>query len=181
MNLFFRFLRIFLPAFFSSKKTGMMDLHTIRSAVWIGDHDPMGHMTNSRYSSFTDLGIMNYMGRTGALKAFRKQGWFPIIQFESLTFHRMMKFPQKFELQTRLVGWQDCYFCFRHQFYSRGKLIAESRMVARLTGRRRLKVTADMVQKVLDLDLESPLLAQRYLEAIADLEAKAETGASPPL
>ena len=135
MNLFFRFLRIFLPAFFTKKRTGLMDVHTVRSSVWIGDQDPLGHMTNSRYSSFTDLGTMNYMGRTGALMTYRKRGWSPIIQHESITFYRMMKFPQKFELTTQLVGWADCYICFRHQFHSKGKLIAESRMVARLVGR----------------------------------------------
>ena len=106
MNLFFRFLRIFLPAFFTKKRTGLMDVHTIRSSVWIGDQDPLGHMTNSRYSSFTDLGTMNYMGRTGALMTYRKRGWSPIIQHESITFYRMMKFPQKFREQMYAV-------CFR--------------------------------------------------------------------
>ena len=75
MNLFFRFLRVFLPAFFTKKRTGLMDVHTIRSSVWIGDQDPLGHMTNSRYSSFTDLGTMNYMGRTGALMTYRKRAY----------------------------------------------------------------------------------------------------------
>lgn len=172
MNLFFRFLRIFLPAFFTKKRTGLMDVHTIRSSVWIGDQDPLGHMTNSRYSSFTDLGTMNYMGRTGALMTYRKRGWSPIVQHESITFYRMMKFPQKFELTTQLVGWEDCYICFRHRFHSKGKLIAESRMVARLVGRRRQKVTTDMALEAMGLDLTSPPLSQRYLDAIADLQAK---------
>ncbi|MAN45314.1 MAG: thioesterase [Alphaproteobacteria bacterium] len=173
MNLFFRFLRVFLPAFFSSQRTNLLDVHIVKSAVWLGDQDPMGHMTNSRYSSFTDLGIMNFMGRTGTLKAFRKRGWMPVIQHESLTFYRMMRFPQKFELRTQMVGWEDCYICFRHEFHSKGKLIAESRMVARLTGRRKTKVTAEMALEALGLSVESPQLGQRYLDAIADLQAKA--------
>lgn len=177
MNLFFRFLRVFLPAFFSSKRTGLLDVHVIRSAVWIGDQDPMGHMTNSRYSSFTDLGIMNFMGRTGTLKAFRKRGWIPIIQHESLTFHRMMKFPQKFELRTQMVGWEDCYICFRHEFHSRGKLVAESRMVARLVGRKRARVTADMALEALGQPMDSPPLGIRYKEAINDLRATAAAAA----
>jgi len=178
MNLFFRFLRVFLPAFFSRERTGLLDVHIVRSAVWLGDQDPMGHMTNSRYSSFTDLGIMNFMGRTGTLKVFRSRGWVPIIQHESLTFHRMMKFPQKFELRTQMVGWQDCYICFRHEFHSKGKLIAESRMVARLVGRRRQKVTADMALEALGHPMESPPLSARYLNAIADLQAKVDEPAT---
>lgn len=178
MNLFFRFLRIFLPAFFSNKRTPLLDVHTIRSAVWLGDQDPMGHMTNSRYSSFTDLGIMNFMGRTGTLKVFRKQGWIPIIQHESLTFHRMMRFPQKFELRTQMVGWDGSYICFSHEFHSKGKLIAESRMVARLVGRKRARVTADMALEALGQPMDSPPLGARYLDAINDLRKKAEETAA---
>ncbi|MCA8903231.1 MAG: thioesterase family protein, partial [Hyphomonas sp.] len=74
MNLFFRLLRILLSAYFAKTKTHILDVHTVHTGVWIGDHDPMGHMTNSRYASFTDLGIMNFMGRTGTLKVFRSHG-----------------------------------------------------------------------------------------------------------
>ncbi len=171
MNLFFRFLRIFLPAFFSKARTGLLDMHTIRSAVWIGDHDPLGHMTNSRYASFTDLGIMNFMGRTGTLKVFRKRGWIPVIQYESLLYFRSMRFPQKFELQTQMVGWQDTYMCFRHTFISGGKTIATSRMIARLVGRGKERVTADMALEALGTPMQSPPLDKPFLDAIAELAA----------
>ena len=172
MNLFFRLLRILLPAWFARKQTHILDVHTIRSAVWIGDHDPMGHMTNSRYSSFTDLGIMNFMGRTGTLKAFRKRGWLPIIQHEALTYFSSMSFPQKFELQTRMVGWDGTYMCFRHTFVSKGKTIATSRMIARLIGRRKERVTADMALEALGMPMESPPLEKPFLDAIAELRAE---------
>ena len=97
--------------------------HVIKSAVWIGDHDPMGHMTNSRYASFTDLGMLNYIARTGFLKVFRQHGWTPIIQSEAISFHRMMRFPQKFELHTRPVGWEGSYILFEHTFLSKGRTV----------------------------------------------------------
>ncbi len=169
MNLFFRFLRVFLPAFFSRVRTGLLDVHTIRSAVWLGDQDPLGHMTNSRYSSFTDLGIMNYMGRTGALRAFRKRGWSPIVQYEAFKYLRMLRFPQKFELHTRLAGWQDGYMCFKHSFVSGGRVHAESLMVARLVGPKKAVVTAEMAMEALGVKLESPQLDAGFLAAIEDL------------
>lgn len=172
MNLFFRLLRVLLFAMFSGKRTQMLDPHTLRFRVWIGDQDPMGHMTNSRYGSFTDLGIMNYMTRTGFLQVFRKRGWFPIVQHESFTYHRMMKFPQAFELTTEIVGWDDCYICFRHLFHSRGKLVAESRMISRIVGRKGAKVTGQMALEAMGLSVESPALGIRYVEAIDDLKAK---------
>jgi acyl-CoA thioesterase FadM len=172
MNLFFRFLRVFLPAFFAKVHTGLMDLHIVRSAVWLGDQDPMGHMTNSRYSSFTDLGMMNYMGRTGALKAYRKRGWIPIVQFESFNYIRMLRFPQKFEVQTRLAGWDGSFLCFEHKFVSNGSVCAESHMVARLYGRKKVKITAEMALEVLGQTLESPPLDSQFTHAIAELRAR---------
>lgn len=172
MNLFFRFLRVFLPAFFSKVKTGILDLHIVRSAVWLGDQDPMGHMTNSRYSSFTDLGTMNFMGRTGALKTYRKRGWIPIVQYESFNYIRMLRYPQKFELHTRLAGWDDCFICFEHKFISKGQVCATSHMVARLYGRKKAKVTADMAMEALGVKYESPPLDAHYQRIIAELQAR---------
>lgn len=173
MNLFFRFLRVFLPAFFSRVHTSLLDLHIIRSAVWLGDQDPMGHMTNSRYSSFTDLSIMNYMGRTGALKAFRKRGWIPVIQYESFAYLRMLRYPQKFEVHTRLTGWGDTHLVFQHTFLSEGRVHAESMMIARLTGRKKLRVTSQMAMDALGVTLESPPLSPQVQALLEDLKARA--------
>ena len=172
MNLFFRFLRIFLPALFTRARTSLMDLHIIRSAVWLGDQDPMGHMTNSRYSSFTDLAIMNYMGRTGALKAFRKRGWLPVIQYESFAYLRMLRYPQKFEVQTRLIGWEDTQLIFQHTFLSEGRVHAESTMIARLTGRKKLRVTSDMAMEALGETLDSPPLSPQVQALLLDLRSR---------
>lgn len=173
MNLFFRFLRIFLPALFSRVRTSLLDLHVIRSAVWLGDQDPMGHMTNSRYSSFTDLAIMNYMGRTGALMAFRKRGWLPVIQYENFYYLRMMRYPQKFEVHTRLICWEETQMVFRHSFISDGRVHAESCTVARLTGRKKARVTAAMAMDALGVSLESPPIEPAIRTILDELKARA--------
>lgn len=172
MNLFFRFLRVFLPAFFSKVKTGLLDLHIAGSAVWLGGQDPMGRMTNSRYSSFTDLGTMNFMGRTGALKTCRKRSCIPIFQYGSFNYIRMLRYPQKFELQTRLAGCEDCFICFEHKFVAKDQICATSRMVARLYGRRKAKVTAEMAMEALGVKYDSPPLDEHYRRVIAELQAR---------
>ena len=149
MNLFFRFLRIFLPAYFSGKRTAPLDVHVIKSAVWIGDHDPMGHMT-----------------------VFRKHGWTPVIQSESISFHRMMRFPQKFELHTRPVGWEDSYILFEHTFRSKGRIVAESRMVARLVGRKKERVTIDMVFEGYGIDMDSPEISPAFRAMLDELKVR---------
>ena len=173
MNLFFRFLRIFFPALLAGRRTSLIDPHVIRSAVWLGDQDPMGHMTNSRYSSFTDLAIMNYMGRTGALMAFRRRGWLPVIQYESFYYLRMLRFPQKFEVHTRLVGWEDTQMVFHHRFISGDRTHAESFMIARLTGRKKTRVTAEMAMEALGVSLQSPPIGPDVRAILDELKARA--------
>ena len=119
MNLFFRFLRIFLPAWFARERTQPLDVHVIKSAVWIGDHDPMGHMTNSRP-----------------------------------------------------VGWEGSYILFEHKFISKGRTVAESRMVARLVGRRKQRVTIDMVFEGYGLHMDSPEISPQFRAMLNDLEAR---------
>lgn len=172
MNLFFRFLRVFLTALLSRTRTDLMEVHTICSSVWLGDQDPMGHMTNSRYSSFTDLAIMNYMGRTGTLAAFRKRGWLPVIQHEAFSYFRMLRFPQKFTVETRLLGWHETHMIFRHTFIADGRLHAESTMIARLTGRKKMRVTAEMAMEALGVQLESPPLTPQIMAILEDLKAR---------
>jgi acyl-CoA thioesterase FadM len=173
MNLFFRFVRTMLAAMFSSRRTGLLELHMIRSKVWLGDQDPMGHMTNSRYSSFTDLGIMNYMGRTRALHTFRRRGWLPVIQYEAFFYHRMLRYPQPFEVHIRLIGWDDAYMVFRHEFISGDCVHATSLLIARLTGRKKTRVTAMMAMEALGEALESPPLDPQIYEIIHTLKTPA--------
>lgn len=161
MNLFLRFLRTILPALLARPGTSLLDLHRLHFSVWLGDQDPLGHMTNSRYSSFTDLAIMNYMGRTGALMAFRRRGWVPVIQHEAFTYFRMLRFPERFEIHTRLIGWENTRMVFEHNFIREGRVHAQSLMIARLTGRRKAQVTAAMALEALGISLQSPPLEPR--------------------
>jgi acyl-CoA thioesterase FadM len=172
MNLFFRFLRIILPALLARPGTSLLDMHRLQFAVWLGDQDPMGHMTNSRYSSFTDLAIMNYMGRTGALMAFRRRGWLPVIQHEAFTYFRMLRFPERFEIQTRLIGWENTQMVFQHDFLREGRLHAQSLMIARLTGRRKMHVTAAMALEALGISLQSPPLGTRIRDVLDEINAE---------
>jgi len=50
--------------------------------------------------------------------------------------------------------------------------VATSRMIARLKGRRKERVTADMALEALGMPMESPPLEKPFLDAIADLRAE---------
>lgn len=169
MNLFFRMLRVMLAARFGAK-TSPLDVHRLHFWVWLGDQDPSAHMTNSRYSSFTDLALLNLVLRSGLMAKIRKAGWMPVIQHESFHYLRMLHFPQRFEVQSQIVGWHEGYICFEHRFLRKGREVCRTHMICRLIGRNKQRVMASDVIDMFNLKLEQPELAQVYQDIIRQIE-----------
>jgi len=171
MNLFLRLVLTFLRARFSKERASLFDITKIRSRVMLTDQDMFSHMTNSRYFSFSDLGIINYVVRTGAWKQFRRKGWFPVVCAESVTFAGMLRAHQAFTVETRLVGWSETYLCLEHRFLHKASETARVSIVARIASRSREKVTIDDLVNLLGVSETSPALSDRFLSLISDVEA----------
>ena len=176
MNLFFRLLLVFLKASFSRKTTDIFDTTVIRSRVMLTDQDMFAHMTNSRYFSFSDLAIINYVVRTGSWSKLRKRGWSPVVAAESVTFLRMLRAHQRFNVETRLVGWDERYLCLEHRFVRGGDPTAVVRIVARFASRNRSeRVMMSDVTELLDVSQQSPTLPDTFKRMIHDLTQARES------
>ena len=140
MNLFIRLLMTFLRAKLARGQANLFDTTRIRSRVMLTDQDMFAHMTNSRYFSFSDLAIINYIVRTGCWTKLRKQGWFPVVASETVIFSGMLRAHQAFEVETRLVGWTGTYICLEHRFMRNSRERARVRIVARFASRKRERV-----------------------------------------
>ncbi|MEM9738848.1 MAG: acyl-CoA thioesterase [Pseudomonadota bacterium] len=177
MNLFFRLFRTILWDLIGRKSIGYLDKSTLKFRVWITDQDAFQHMNNARYMSITDLSVIDLIIRTGVGAPMRKKGIIPVIVYKNCTYHRMLKFPQTYEVQSRFAAWDGPYVFFEHLFIRKGKLVSESISVGRLVGRKGEKPT---VQEAIELlgweDVpESPPLTdeqRRVLDKI--LAARAE-------
>ncbi len=82
------------------------------------------HMTNSRYLSFSDLGRLNLLIRTGLASALQKNDWQLEICGQTRTLTRMLKAPQSFKMVCEIDGWTDTYIAFNHVFRRRGSIHA---------------------------------------------------------
>lgn len=171
MNLFLRLLLTFIRASLARERPGLLDTTCIRSRVMLTDQDMFSHMTNSRYFSFSDLGIINYVVRTGAWQKLRKRGWFPVVCAEAVTFAGMLRAHQAFTVETRLVGWSDTYLCLEHRFLRRGEETARVNIVARIASRRKEKVSMADLVALLGVEQTSPSLSETFLGMISDIEA----------
>lgn len=174
MNLLFRVLRIILQAAFAKGRMGVLESHIIRSRMGWTDADIQGRVSVARIRSLTDLGLLKFALRTGIITLARKHGWAQAVQNEQLVFHAALRRGDPVVLRSRMVGWDDCYMCFEHELWSRDRRIASSRMVARLMGAGRKRVTDKMVLAALGVSLESPPLDAGFRAVIAENVARYE-------
>ncbi len=170
MNLFFRLLRVFITALFSKKNNPILKPVSRTYRVWITDQDMFAHMTNSRYLSFSDLGTINYIIRSGTWAVLREMGWFPVICGQTMAVARMLRFPHKFKVTTRITGWNEKYVGLLHEFSSRGRTTAQVKVVARFASNDRKQVNPQSMVDILDPETKNPGLAPEYLSIIDQIE-----------
>jgi len=179
MNLFFRLMIVLMRARFDGRKVAFDGTSRLTYRVWITDQDAFMHMNNSRYLSLTDLAVIDFLIRTGVYGGMRKRGWAPVVVHKALNIHRMMKFPQKFDVTTRMIGWTGSYICMHHEFVSDGVVTADMLSIGRVAARKRPHPTAQDIIDTLDLDIhESPPLPAHAVETIKRLEAVREDSRS---
>ena len=123
MNLWLRFLRVFIQSLFS-KKMALLDESKLAFRVWPWDCDFNFHMTNSRYSSLMDLGRIYYMSQIGIFRRLIKLRWFPVINACECAFIRPIAPFRKVNMISRIIYWDEKYFYMEQRFESGGHLCA---------------------------------------------------------
>ena len=180
MNLFFRLLRIYFSAVRHTKTTHYNDVHTLRFSVFITDQDVFNHLNNSRYLSFTDLAMVDWLIRVGAWRIIRGQGWFPVFVYKEQHYYKQLRFPQAFDVETRLVGWEDGYLCCEHHFMRNGTCYALSRTIGRIIGRKGQRPTVDEIADLLGVDKkDQPTLPDVFVDRLDKIKAGAPTFSDP--
>jgi acyl-CoA thioesterase FadM len=84
--------------------------------VWPNDLDLNLHMNNGRYFSAADIGRMDWWLRTGIWNRAILRGWRPVAGDANARFSRPMQVFERFELQSRLLGWNEKWFFTEHRF-----------------------------------------------------------------
>lgn len=172
MNLFLRLLRIF---FLAQRKAGTShynDTHSLTFQVFLTDQDVFNHLNNSRYLSMTDLAMVDWLIRIGAWRAIRKKNWFPVFVYKELFFIKQLQFPQKFNVHTKLTGWDGSYVCLEHRFMRGDVLYAISRSIGRVIGRKGQRPTVTELIAVCGFDpANRPTLPNEFQERLENFNA----------
>ena len=123
MTLYFRLLIIMFKIFFSPKRHPL-DIFISNFRVLPTDCDLNFHLTSSRYPAFIEAATIHQMGQMGILGKMLKRGCFPINANYDVTYIRPIKPFEKFRVVSRIVTWDDKYWCKEHRFEVDGELRA---------------------------------------------------------
>src|SRR5690606_6715636 len=93
------------------------------------------HMNNARYLALLDLGRMDLMLRSGFWKKITDRGWYPVVTAQTITYKRSLELWQRFELTTRVQGFDERHVYMQQQFHRGGKVIARAVVQARFLRR----------------------------------------------
>lgn len=116
MNLYLRLLWLLITARFRGPLLPPFGVSSLNFRVWPHDIDSNLHLNNGRYFTIADLGRMDLMLRTNLLRTAVKRGWMPMLSGSIIRYRREIRTFRAFELQTRIVSWNDRNFVMEHRF-----------------------------------------------------------------
>ena len=123
MNLVLRMIRVLFMAR-RRPSIGALEETTLTFRVWPTDVDILMHMNNGRYLTLMDLGRADSIIRSGVHGRLRERGWYTVVASETIRFRESLGLFEKFELRTRLLGWDDKSFFLRQLFLVRGRVVS---------------------------------------------------------
>ena len=125
MNLLVRL--IFLMFFTKKQQLSNWSSPVItRIKVRFTDLDINGHLTNSRYLAFMDLGRLDLIRTLDLLKPMFQKGWMPVLSTVNCSFIKEIPRGSVVELKTSIVGFNEKYWFIRQQFYVNDQLYAQA-------------------------------------------------------
>lgn len=138
MNVIWRTLLTIWRAKLQLRRSGPLDptaVGRVRVRTLPTDIDLLGHINNGRYGSLFDLGRFDLLVRTGIWDVFQKNGWYPVVANETITFRKSLELWQCFTVESRLLGHDDKSAYLMHRAVVDGEVYAEMIVRARFLRR----------------------------------------------
>ncbi|WP_310795957.1 acyl-CoA thioesterase [Herbiconiux daphne] len=127
---------------------GMWDVASTPFRVLPTDLDVLRHMNNGVYFSVLDLGRLDLMQRSGMWRLLQQRGWYPVVVAETMSFRRSLELWQRFEVETRVLGFDAKAIFVEQRFVVRGEIFARAYLRARFLKRTGGVVTVEELQEL---------------------------------
>ena len=167
MNLFFRLLWQALAA---RHRAPVPVLGPCRTPFRVlpTDLDVLRHVNNGVYLSLMDVARVDLMQRAGLAGPLRARGWYPVVVAESIQFRRSLGLFQRFEIETRVLGWDEKAFVVEQTFFRGDEAIAVALVRARFLARGGGSVAPDTIVRLVNPDTPQPQMSPAVAQWNAD-------------
>jgi acyl-CoA thioesterase FadM len=134
MNLFLRLIWVVLT-WRRRGRIGMLEASRVSFRVMPQDLDALLHVNNGRFLSILDLGRVDAMLRSGLAAKLRERGWYSVAAAATIQFRKSLTLFQKFDVETKVLGWDGKAFFVGQRFLRRGEVVAQAAIRARFLKR----------------------------------------------
>lgn len=155
MNLWIRVLIVGILAFFR-RKLHPTDISTTTFRVMPHDVDINIHLNNGRYLEIMDLGRLDMTIRMGLFSVFYLQHLTPVVVSSMIRYRRSLRLFQKYNVITKILGFNDRFIYIQQDFISNGELCARGAIKACLIQNGKMAHPGSIVDKF-KIDIKSDL------------------------
>ena len=138
---------------------GALEPDLLRLRVWPNDIDFNFHLNNARHLSLMDYGRMHLLARAGLLKPIFKARWVPVVGAVWMTYRRSLPLWASYQLETRLVCWDERWFYMEQTFTGKQGLVAVGWVKGALRGRNGV-VAPQRIMDLVEPAIVSPSLPE---------------------
>jgi YbgC/YbaW family acyl-CoA thioester hydrolase len=137
----------------------LLDPSVTRMRVGLLDLDSNLHVNNGTYLQMMDVARNNQIADLGMFPVARQKGWAPVVAASTMKYRRSLRPFDRFEITTRIIGWDERVFYLEQVFTRGGQLCARGIVASRFLDRKGNRISAlDVVRDVMGEDLPSPEL-----------------------
>jgi acyl-CoA thioesterase FadM len=159
MSLLFRLLLLIFTSRGRSR-LNVLDTCVTPFRVWLNDLDVLMHMNNGRYLTILDLARVDLMMRSGLWRPLKAQRWYPVVTLETIRFHRSLELGNRYQVRTRVIGWDDKHIFIEQGFVRDGVEIALAVVRARFLKRSGGTVSTAELMQLAGMNQPSPALPE---------------------
>ena len=117
-----RLLIIYISAIFR-EEIRLTEISNLSFRVWPQETDKK-YMNNASYWTFTEMGQMDFLFRTGLIKYCRKNHWSPLVGSQKMVYKKPLKRFERFQLSSQLHYCDDKWLYFKQTFLKEEEMIA---------------------------------------------------------
>ncbi|MEN9969877.1 MAG: hypothetical protein RLZZ229_85 [Actinomycetota bacterium] len=116
-------------------------------------------MNNGKFLALFDVSRYDLALRSGTWQLWKKLGWYPVVVAETITFRKSLMPWQTFDMQSKVIGWDDQAFYFDQRMVVDGEIYTQGIVRVRFLKRSRGIVTpAEVLDVTHEFEGGTPVL-----------------------